>query len=130
MNYQHTGLTKTVSELQPLTRGEQTPALYANMERHPTEKAGTQECAVNQERQNLQRPSVMYGSHMAQRTVLDRTIFSKAQRLYGRSTHFGPRTDMGAFEEMNVQDTLNDAYEQPAFDRELGHSKLQKIYGL
>ena len=130
MNYQHTGLTKTVSELQPLTRGEQTPALYANMERHPTEKVGSQEFAVNQERQNLQRLSVMYGSHMAQRTVLDRTIFSKAQRLYGRSNHFGLRTDMGAFEEMNVEDTLNDAYEQAAFDRELGHSKLQKIYGL
>jgi len=44
------------------------------MERHPTEKVGSQAFAVNQERRDLQQMSVMYGSHMAMRTVIERSI--------------------------------------------------------
>ena len=47
MDYKHVGLTQTTSELHPLTRGEKQPALYANMERHPTEKIGSAEFAIN-----------------------------------------------------------------------------------
>lgn len=129
MDYKHTGLTHTASELQPLTKG-QTPALFANMQRHPTEKVGSAEYAINQERRALQQMSVMHGSHMAMRTVIERSIMAKAQRMYGRSNHFGLQSHMGKLEEMNFEDTLNDAHEQPAYDREIGHSKLQKIYGL
>ena len=65
MDYQHIGLTQTASETSCLTTGGQIPALYANMERHATEKVGSQIFAVNQERKALQQMSVMYGSHMA-----------------------------------------------------------------
>lgn len=130
MDYKHVGLTQTASEQQPLTRGSQTPALFANMERHPTEKVGSAAYAINQERRALQQMSVMYGSHMAMRTVIERSIMSKAQRTFGRSNHFGLHSHMGKFEEMDIAETLNDAYEQPTYDREIGHSKLQKIYGL
>ena len=41
MDYKHIGLTQTASESQSLTNGQQVPALYANMERHPTEKVGS-----------------------------------------------------------------------------------------
>jgi len=37
---------------------------------------------------------------------------------------------MGKYEEIDFADTLNDPYEQPTYDRAIGHSKLQKIYGL
>lgn len=78
MDYKHIGLTQTASESQSLTKGQQVPALYANMERHPTEKVGSQAFAINQERKVLQQMSVMYGSHMAMRTVFERSIMSRA----------------------------------------------------
>jgi len=37
---------------------------------------------------------------------------------------------MGRYEEIDFCDTLNDANELPNYDRQLPHSKLQKIYGL
>ncbi len=46
MDYKHIGITQTASETTPLTTG-QVPALYANMERHPTEKVGSQAFAIN-----------------------------------------------------------------------------------
>jgi hypothetical protein len=55
----------------------------------------------------------MYGSHMAQRTVIERTIVSKAQRLFGSSNHFGLRSVMGKYDEMDFCDMMGDTYEQP-----------------
>jgi hypothetical protein len=37
---------------------------------------------------------------------------------------------MGHYEQMDFADSFSDPYEQPEFDRELGHKKLEKIYGL
>ena len=53
MDYKHIGLTQTASETQPLIVGPQQPALYANMQRHPTEKVGTQAFAADIERKEL-----------------------------------------------------------------------------
>ena len=64
MDYKHIGLPKWASETANLAQGPQTPAMYANMERHPTEKMGTN-AMVDKERRYLQQLSVMYGSHMA-----------------------------------------------------------------
>ncbi len=72
----------------------------------------------------------MYGSHMAMRTVIERTIMSKAQRPFGKSNHFGLNSDMGKFQVMEFGDTMSDPYEQPTYDRENVHSKMQRIYGL
>ncbi len=72
----------------------------------------------------------MYGSHMPMRVVLERNIMAKAQRAGGRSNNFGLLSHMGRYEEIDFCDTLNDANEQPSYDRQLPHTKLQKIYGL
>ena len=53
MDYKHIGLTQTASENQTLLLGPQQPALYANMQRHPTEKVGTQAFAAESERREL-----------------------------------------------------------------------------
>lgn len=74
--------------------------------------------------------SVMYGSHMAMRTVIERSIMSKAQRPFGKSNHFGLKSHMGNFHVMEFADTMSDPYEQPTYDRENVHSKMQRIYGL
>ena len=130
MDYPHVGLTQTVSENQPLTRGERQAALYATMERHPTEKVGSAEFRANQERKELQRISVLYGSHMAARIVMERNIMSQGQRAIGKSHHFGLYNHMGLHEELTAQDIFNDPYERPEFNRELPHVKMAKIYGL
>lgn len=78
MDYKHVGLTQTASETQALLVGPQQPALYANIKRHPTEKVGTQAFAADAERKELQQMSVMYGSHMPMRVVLERNIMAKA----------------------------------------------------
>lgn len=130
MDYKHIGLTQTASESQALLLGPQQPALYANTQRHPTEKVGTQAFAIDAERRELQQMSVMYGSHMPMRAVIERNIMARAQRAGGRSNNFGLHSHMGRYEEIDFCDTLNDANEQPNYDRQLPHAKLQKIYGL
>lgn len=72
----------------------------------------------------------MYGSHMAMRTVIERSIMSKAQRQFGKSNHHGLRSHMGKYEEMDFCDAMGDPYEQPEMEKNTPHSKLQKIYGL
>jgi hypothetical protein len=37
---------------------------------------------------------------------------------------------MGNFHVMEFADTMSDPYEQPTYDRENVHSKMQRIYGL
>jgi hypothetical protein len=46
----------------------------------------------------------------------------------GRSNNFGLHSHMGKYDEIDFCDTLNN--EQPDYDRQLPHAKLQKIYGL
>ena len=77
MEFKHQGLTKTATELG--LKGPQS-ALYSNVEGHPTEKMGAA-AFMDQERRNLQQLSVLYGSHMAMRTVIDRNIFASTKRI-------------------------------------------------
>ena len=110
--------------------GPSVPAMYANMERHPTEKMGTN-ALVDKERRHLQHLSVMYGSHMAQRVVMDRSILATTQRVGGHgSSMFHLQMDMGRYEEMDFADILNDPREDPNLEREDIHTRCDKIYGL
>ena len=110
--------------------GPSVPAMYANMERHPTEKMGTN-ALVDKERRHLQHLSVMYGSHMAQRVVMDRSILATTQRVGGQgSSMFHLQMDMGRYEEMDFADILNDPREDPNPEREDIHTRCDKIYGL
>lgn len=91
MEYKHQGLTKFASDNQPLTtvNASAPSALYANIQKHPTEKMGTA-ALVQQERRYLQQLSVMYGSHMAERAVVERSMAAAVGRPGGyNSSMFG-----------------------------------------
>ena len=85
MDQKHIGMPKWASESGSLSAGPQQGAMYENMERHPTEKMGTN-AMVDAERRYLQQLSVKYGSHMAQRVVMDRTILASNMRLGGQGS--------------------------------------------
>ena len=130
MEQKHIGMPKWASDSGSLSAGPQIPAMYANMERHPTEKMGTN-AMVDKERRYLQEVSVKYGSHMAQRIVLDRTILASNQRLGGTgSSMFHLQMDMGRYDEMDMSDILSDPRYDPNMEKEGIHARCDKIYGL
>jgi hypothetical protein len=55
----------------------------------------------------------MYGSHMAMRTVLDRTIASKTYRNAGGSNNFNLNLHMQRYYSIDFHDFLNDPNMQP-----------------
>jgi hypothetical protein len=128
MDYKHIGIQQFASDSGCLTDGnQQIPALYSTMAKHPTEKVGTQAFAIEAERKELQSMSVMYGSHMAMRTVLDRSIASKSQRAVD-SNNFGLNQHMGRVYEINFHDYLDNV--KPEMDKEGIHSRMEKVYGM
>ena len=72
----------------------------------------------------------MYGSHMAQRRVLDRTILASVQRVGGISSMHGLQLDMGRYETVDFADILNDPTEDPNLPKETPHDMCEKVYGL
>ena len=131
MNYQHVGITKTATESFNVLHGERPAAIYANLQRHPTEKVGSAQFAANEERRELQEMSILYGSHMPMRAVVERSIMAQATRGVGqRSNHFGLHSAMGNYHVMGVQDTFSDPYEQPEPPKDSLHARAEKIYGL
>ena len=86
---------------------------------------------MNEERRDLQAMSVLYGSHMPMRAVIERSIMAQATRGAGmRSNHFGLKSAMGSYHTLGFEDTLNDHYEQPEMARDSMNSIAEKIYGL
>ena len=75
MDIRHEGSTKFASETGCLTGNYKAPALYANMKAHPAEKMGAG-AFEDRERRALQQQSVLFGSHMAMRTVIERNIYA------------------------------------------------------
>lgn len=86
---------------------------------------------MNAEKQQLQQMSVLYGSHMAMRYVMDANIMSQTRRLggYGSSMH-GLNMHMGRYEELDEFDILNNPYESPDTDRIGVHAQMEKLYGI
>ena len=80
VDHKHEAFTRYASETGCLTGQQQTSALYKNMETHPTEKMGAG-AFEQDERRRLQQLSVQYGSHMAMRAVIERSMFAQDQRL-------------------------------------------------
>ena len=74
-SYEHKGVPRFASETQGLTKGPEQPALYANLSLHPTQKM-QERCLVDGERKKLQEMSVLYGSHMAMRRVIEGSMLS------------------------------------------------------
>jgi len=130
MDYKHSGVAKFASESESLTKGPVQPALYQNLERHPTEKMGAA-AMESQERRDLQQMSVMYGSHMPMRAVIERNILAQVSRPGGHGSNmFGLNHSLGKYDELDFADILNDPRESPALDREGFHTRMEKVYGL
>ena len=129
MDLKHQGFPQFASEGKNLNEIAQ-PAMYANMERHPTEKMGSNAFA-DRERRHLQHLSVMYGSHMAQRVVMDRNILASNQRVGGTgSSMHALQYDMGRYNVLDFSDIMNDPRENPEPEKESAHDRCAKIYGL
>ena len=75
-DYQHQGVPRYQATTGCLTRGPAQPALYANLPLHPT-KAMQDNMLVDRERKNLQDMSMLYGSHMAMRHVIEASLLSQ-----------------------------------------------------
>ena len=86
---------------------------------------------VNAERQELQQLSVLYGSHLPMRFVIERNILASTRRLggYGSSMH-GLKMHMGKYDELDFTDILNDPYTSPETDKVGIRSAVEKQFGL
>ena len=74
-DYKHQGLSKFQADTGCLTKGPAQSALYANQSLHPT-KTMQDNLFMDGERKKLQQMSVLYGSHMAERHVIEATMLS------------------------------------------------------
>lgn len=130
MDYKHEGTHRFASDSESLTQGPVKPALYANMESHPTEKIAAM-AFENSERKDLQKMSVGYGSHMAMRAVIERNMLAQNQRPGGYgSSMFGLNCHLGRYDELDFADYLNDPNESPALERASFNAQMEKVYGL
>jgi hypothetical protein len=75
MEYVHKHLPKHQTESSSITGTGTQAAIYANMELHPT-KTMQDNYLVDAERQQLAQMSVLYGSHMPMRFVIERNILA------------------------------------------------------
>ena len=129
VDYKHMGMPAFASETGCLTGNLQAPALYKNMERHPTEKMGTG-AFEQEERRNLQMLSVQYGSHMAMRTVIERNIFAQQHRPSGPGSAFGLQSAMGRMYTLDESDIYNRPEDSPFLDKVGVHVRAEKVYAL
>ena len=129
VDHRHQGMPHFASETGCLTGNMQAPALYKNMEVHPTEKMGAG-AFEDDERRHLQKLSIQYGSHMAMRTVIERNIFAQHQRLNGQGSAFALQSHMGKIYTLDETDIYNDPRETPYLDKVGVHARVEKVYGL
>ena len=129
VEHKHIGMPSTATESGCLTGNLQAPALYANMERHPTEKMGAG-AFEQQERRRLQQLSVQYGSHMAMRTVIEQHIFAQPHRPGGPGSAFALNSAMGRMYTLDETDIYNRPEETPFVDKLGVHARAEKVYGL
>ena len=130
MDYMHKHVPKHQIESESITVGPVQPALYANLEVHPV-KTIQENNAVHSEKQNLQQLSVLYGSHMPMRFVMERNILAQTRRLGGYgSSMFGLNMHMDRYDELDFSDILNDPYQCPETDKAGIHSHVAKQFGI
>ena len=129
-DYQHQGLHKYQAESGCLTKGPTQPALYANLPLHPT-KTMQDNALIDKERKRLQEMSLLYGSHMAMRHVIEASLLSQVQRPSGhRSSMFGLNSHLGRYHELDFADVLNDPNEVPFLDKEGSRARLEQKLGM
>lgn len=133
MDYIHKPVDRHQIDSQSLTVGPRQPALYANMEVHPV-KTIQENLFVQSERQNLQQMSVLYGSHMPMRVVLERSMLAQTRRLGGHgSSMFGLNMHMDRYDDLDFADVLNDPYmtpEMPVYAKEGISTHMEREFGM
>ena len=73
----------------------------------------------------------MYGSHMAERHVIESNMLASTQRPGGhKSNMFGLNGHLNRYDEFTFADFLNDPNEDPNPDKIGMHSRMEKVYGL
>lgn len=72
----------------------------------------------------------MYGSHMAERAVVERSIFAASGRPGGESSLFALNGALGRYDELTFADILNDPNMAPMPDKIGCHTRMEKVYGL
>jgi len=83
------------------------------------------------ERKKLQELSLLYGSHMAQRRVIEGSLLAQVQRPSGfKSNQFGLNHHLGRYESFDFIDILNDPYENPLPDDEGNRARVEKRLGM
>ena len=71
--------------------------------------------------------SLLYGSHMAARHVLDASILAQVQRPSGhRSNMFGLNHHLGRYDECGFLDVLNDPNEDPTLDKDGNRARVER----
>mgnify|MGYP003347468228 CR=1 FL=1 len=85
---------------------------------------------MQQERRYLQQLSVTYGSHMAERAVVERSMFGAIGRPGTESSLFALNGSMGRYDELTFADILNDPSQDPRPDKLGFHTRMEKVYGL
>ena len=79
----------------------------------------------------MQQLSVLYGSHLPMRMVMERTIAAETRRLGGYgSSMFGLNMAMDKYEDLDFTDILNDPYQQPTADKVGVHAAVEKEFGV
>jgi hypothetical protein len=130
MNYTHKAVPRFQCATDSLTVGPQQSAIYENLELHPT-KTMQDNLIVNAERQNLQQMSVLYGSHLPMRFVIERNMLAQTRRLGGYgSSLFGLNMHMDRYDDIDFLDILNDPNESPEMERVSIHAQMEKLYGM
>ena len=75
--------------------------------------------------------SVLYGSHMPMRHVIEAELLASTRRLGGYGSNmFGLNMHLGRYEELDFADILNNPNESPEIDRENIHARVEKAYGM
>ncbi|TNV75290.1 hypothetical protein FGO68_gene70 [Halteria grandinella] len=130
MDYVHKPMPRHQHETQSLTVGPVQPALYAQLEVHPV-KTIQDNARIQGERQHLQQMSVLYGSHLPMRFVIERNILAGNRRLGGYgSSMFGLNMHMDRYDELDFSDILSDPYQSPITDKEGVHAQAEKEFGI
>ena len=79
----------------------------------------------------MQQLSVLYGSHMPMRMVMERSMLAETRRLGGYgSSMFGLNMHMDKYDELDFTDILNDPYCQPRTDKGGIHSAVEREFGV
>ena len=130
MDYKHQGAPQFSSQAGLLTKGPSQPALYANQKLHPT-KQMQENMHIDGERKHLQEMSVLYGSHMPMRHVIEANIMAQVQRPSGyKSSMFGLNQHLGRYNEITFADCLNDPSELPEMDTVGTRARYEEKIGM